>query len=373
MAGYIGNKSSVTLVDGYSEAEADAEFVTKTGDTMTGNLNVTGTVTSDALTVDGIIRTINGTDIDMDGTASGQLKLDGNGYGGAIALNAQGMNVYTNSASRDIIFGTNETEVMRIDGSENVLIGKTSSSTTTAGFEAQGNGQTIIGRANGAVLKVNRLSSDGDIVSFRKDGTTVGSIGINGRLTIDGSSDGTGIYFGGGAWLPRDSGAIVDATVGLGGSTQRFTDLYLSGGVYLGGTGSANLLDGYEKGSWSPTIGLGSTTSTLSGKYVKVGDIVHFSMRAVYLTERSSSATISFTLPFAASSTTLGVNNLVSSVIRYVNLDTGFYGTHGIISNSGTTVNVNQDGDYKSNPGLRYDQLDSAYNSIVLHGSYYTA
>ena len=40
MAGYIGSKSSVTLVDGYSEAEADAEFVTKTGDTMTGNLSL---------------------------------------------------------------------------------------------------------------------------------------------------------------------------------------------------------------------------------------------------------------------------------------------------------------------------------------------
>ena len=39
MAGYIGSKSSVTQVDGYSEAEADAEFVTKTGDTMTGNLS----------------------------------------------------------------------------------------------------------------------------------------------------------------------------------------------------------------------------------------------------------------------------------------------------------------------------------------------
>ena len=40
MAGYIGNKSSVTLVDGYSEAEADAEFVTKTGDSMTGDLSL---------------------------------------------------------------------------------------------------------------------------------------------------------------------------------------------------------------------------------------------------------------------------------------------------------------------------------------------
>ena len=53
MAGYIGSKSSVTLVDGYTEAEADAEFVTKTGDTMSGNLDVTGTVTADGLNVDG--------------------------------------------------------------------------------------------------------------------------------------------------------------------------------------------------------------------------------------------------------------------------------------------------------------------------------
>ena len=40
MAGYIGSKSSVTLVDGYTEAEADAEFVTKTGDTMSGDLSL---------------------------------------------------------------------------------------------------------------------------------------------------------------------------------------------------------------------------------------------------------------------------------------------------------------------------------------------
>ena len=35
MAGYIGSKSSVTLVDGYSEAEADAEFVNDPNDVIT--------------------------------------------------------------------------------------------------------------------------------------------------------------------------------------------------------------------------------------------------------------------------------------------------------------------------------------------------
>ena len=46
MAGYIGSKASVTQVDGYNQAEADAEFVDKAGDTMTGGLTVGGSFTS---------------------------------------------------------------------------------------------------------------------------------------------------------------------------------------------------------------------------------------------------------------------------------------------------------------------------------------
>ena len=103
------------LADHYTRTASDARYVNVAGDTMTGDL-----------TVGGIIKTTGGTDIDMDSSASGQLKLDGDGYGGAIALNAQGMNIYTNSASRDIIFGTNETEVMRIDGAGSVGIGTNS-------------------------------------------------------------------------------------------------------------------------------------------------------------------------------------------------------------------------------------------------------
>jgi len=57
-------------------------------------------------------------DIDMDANGSGQLHIDGNGYGFGVALNAEGANIYTNSSTRDIIFGVNETEVMRVvDGS----------------------------------------------------------------------------------------------------------------------------------------------------------------------------------------------------------------------------------------------------------------
>ena len=54
-------------------------------------------------------------DISMDSSASGGLRIDGNGYSGAIALNATGMHIYHNSTSRALIFGVNESEVARFD------------------------------------------------------------------------------------------------------------------------------------------------------------------------------------------------------------------------------------------------------------------
>jgi len=64
-------------------------------------------------------------DIDMDATSNGQLQLDGVGYAGAIALNDVGMQIYHNSSGRALIFGTNETERMRISSSGNLLVGGT--------------------------------------------------------------------------------------------------------------------------------------------------------------------------------------------------------------------------------------------------------
>ena len=49
--------------------------------------------------------------------------------------------------------------------------------------------------------------------------------------------------------------------------------------IFLGGTGSANELDDYEEGTWTPNVasnGSGSY-STQHGFYTKVGNIVHLS------------------------------------------------------------------------------------------------
>ena len=74
---------------------------------------------------------------------------------------------------------------------------------------------------------------------------------------------------------------ITDNNSDLGTAAQRWQDLYLSGGVYIGGTSSANYLDDYEKGTFTLN-GAGSTLGALSGtvsyyygEYVKVGRVVH--------------------------------------------------------------------------------------------------
>jgi hypothetical protein len=137
------------------------------------------------------------------------------------------------------------------------------------------------------VSRFNRLTSDGDIAQFRKDGTTVGSIGVqSGMATYTGGSYGVGLKLysvasTGGVFHPVNDGGNLDNAVDLGYSGARFKDLYLSGGVYLGGTGSANKLDDYEEGTWTPTLWDSATGGTQAssygfqgGYYTKIGSLV---------------------------------------------------------------------------------------------------
>jgi len=130
-------------------------------------------------------------------------------------------------------------------------------------------------------LTLNRDTSDGDIAVFQKDGSTVGKIGVEAgdNFYIADNAGNSGLNFKGFVNPVGSNGETRDAAIDLGNSGGRFKDLYLSGGVYVGGTGSANYLDDYEEGTWTPTISdasSGGNTATAysvrSGKYVKVGN-----------------------------------------------------------------------------------------------------
>jgi hypothetical protein len=74
----------------------------------------------------------------------------------------------------------------------------------------------------------------------------------------------------------------VDGATNLGIASKRFDDLFLSGGVYLGGVGAANLLEDYETGTWTPVLSKSTTAPTVTyttqtGTYTKVGRMIYVS------------------------------------------------------------------------------------------------
>ena len=164
------------------------------------------------------------------------------------------------------------------------------------------------------VLTVDRATSDGTIIDVQKSGSSVGSIGtLSSGLNI-GTGD-TGLQFSAAndAIYPFDpsSNNIRGDFISLGDANGRFTDLYLSGGVFLGGTGSANKISDYETGTWTPVIrGSGGNpsvtyvTGNTGGMYTKVGDtvFVFFEVRWSAITGGGGIVYISG-LPFTRSST----------------------------------------------------------------------
>jgi hypothetical protein len=190
----------------------------------------------------------------------------------------------TSTTKVPIVFSNigGSSESMRIDSSGNLLVGTTTLSTNTDGHELRADGKIVSSTSGAAVAYFNRNTNDGDIIRLDKDGATVGSIGSYFDYFYIGSPTGTDAFirFGNSIIAPSTSGgAYRDAAIDLGVSTARFKDLYLSGGVYLGGTGAANLLDDYEEGTWTPNVqtnGFSQSVSSTAGRYVKIGEMVYF-------------------------------------------------------------------------------------------------
>jgi hypothetical protein len=187
-----------------------------------------------------------------------------------------------NNLDNSMTFRTNASDAMRIDSSGNVLVGKTAIALATVGGELRADGQITGTRNGGSPLILNRTTSDGEIAQFYKDATKVGSIGTYAGDMIIGTTD-TGLRFddGASAYIPWNTSTnlATDGTISLGFSTVKYNNLYLSGSVYLGGTGSANALDDYEEGSWTPSLGGTTTNPTTSynhqvGRYTKIGRTV---------------------------------------------------------------------------------------------------
>jgi hypothetical protein len=204
----------------------------------------------------------------VNGTTGGVIDLtDDNVRVGSFFNTANDVSLGNFTATGFLGFRTNSTERMRIDSSGNLLVGKTSPSTGTAGGEIRSDGLVVGVRSSNNAAVFGRNTSDGEIVGFRKDGGAVGSIGVNSsnnlRIASTAASH-SGIEFSTNQILPLSANVFSDATENIGSSSFRFKDLYLSGGVVettttISGT-SVSLT--YNNGSVQTHTLSGNTTYT---------------------------------------------------------------------------------------------------------------
>ena len=218
---------------------------------------------------------------------------------------------------------------MTLDSSGNLLVGGTGTapdtSSTDTGHAFRADGRAGISRDGGPALSINRLNSDGSIVEFRKDGSVLGSIGVATNITIGSGS--TRIWFKDDTNSLRPISTAIgngsDGVISLGeGSGGRFKDLYLSGGVYLGGTGAANKLEDYEEGGYNATFTTQNGSINLSGSqnrmnYTKIGRQVTITGRVVVASVSNPSGYVRFSLPFTNVSESEDEGHTALNVITY--------------------------------------------------------
>jgi hypothetical protein len=245
-------------------------------------------------------------------------------------------------------------KAITIDASEKVLIGKATAGYGSAGAELSTIGAALT-RDGGGPLLLNRLTSYGDIVAFRKDSSTQGNIGSSTSGLYIHSTFGTdsGLVFGAERIVSCTStGDFEDGLVDLGyGPSGRFKDLYLSGnadiegnlvigtsgkGIDFSGVGTAaNILDDYEEGTWTPAVD-GTTTGTPTysasptGTYIKTGNqvTVHFSYT---ITAHTGSGTLRLNgLPFTSATPSIGALMLTTFTFSagYTNIICYTVGSH---------------------------------------------
>ena len=195
-------------------------LIINTFDDDDANSAPTATLQLDATSANGHLR-VHGSTTDL--PAEHQIDLGSTATGSFITLSP----------------GNNEALRVTTDGQ--LLVGKTALGLANVGCELRPDGQITGTRTSNVVGVFNRLSTDGEICNFYKDGgQPVGTIGVQGgdKLVI-GSND-TGIRFAHDSealhpWNPTTLG-LRDAAIDLGADNIRFKDLHLSGDINLGGS-----------------------------------------------------------------------------------------------------------------------------------------
>jgi hypothetical protein len=267
---------------------------------VSGNINVSGTGTSNFTSTATSPVQINGTSIPTltinNSTASVETQVRSTTTEGLIRT----------ATNHPLLFGTNAAERMRITSTGDLKFGTasaTASASVQAEFKRAGNSYTL-------------------------------------QLTNDESGNGPGnnmrLVQGFNSYIQASNGFYLDPT-GVLGVTKGIT--FPASQV---ASGDANTLDDYEEGTWTPNQGSGLTiggTFTSSGIYTKIGNLVtvNFRVGGSASVACSSTGEITSNLPFAIANTP---GNAMGSCMNSSNAVSGAYGYTTTITNSTTALST---------------------------------
>ena len=171
------------------------------------------------------------------------------GAGVDLMLSSDGTNgtIENQQSNGDIIFKGNDggstIEAARFDmsGAGSLLVGKANTTAGVTGIELETSGTIVSTRDGNTNIFLNRTSSAGNLIEFRKDNTAVGTISTDfDTIAITGNaataSHTSGLAFASSSSAQRivpcqQGTSIVDDTINLGGSGQRFDDIHASNGT----------------------------------------------------------------------------------------------------------------------------------------------
>ena len=127
-----------------------------------------------------------------------------------------------------VSFETGGSERARVDSNGSILVGTTSNDSANLGARMKSSGRVDATTDGGVCSIITRLSSDGDLVSFKRGTTSVGAISSQDGVTIniDGGGDRTGFVFTGDSYLPRKNGSLSDDTNSIGDSSRRLDNIF---------------------------------------------------------------------------------------------------------------------------------------------------
>ena len=342
---YVGKKPAdiiATAVDtttGTFSGEVDAASLD-----ISGDIDVDGTTNLDAVDIDGAV--------DMAST----LGLDG-------ALSAKGGAVFNeNSADVDFRVESNDdANIFRIEGAtNNVKIGSNAGNYGQLSIKNEKAGS----QERGLYVEVTPAS-----------GTSPNNVAVFSATNSNMTQPLVRIHHE----SPTADQLLLQATT-TGSNTVKFSvdedgDIYSAGGINLGGTGSANKLDDYEEGTFTPawtSSGSSFQYSSQQGIYTKIGNRVCFTIYVQLDGGGNSFSSNAVTLggfPFTSSET------MYYPVLgRFLNSDagSGYYDPCILLNGGGTSAALRQLGDNVGGVASAANVLSSSSGQVWISGTYRT-